>query len=416
MSERKTPRAPRPRKRSEGPVSAALPASAKQASTCAPGGSDERNDADIAHRLLAWFDRHGRHDLPWQHPRTPYRVWLSEIMLQQTQVSVVVGYFGRFVDALPDLPALARAPQDTVLALWSGLGYYARARNLHAAAKRCVEQHGGDLPRDLDALVALPGIGRSTAGAILSQAWNEPAPILDGNVKRVLCRVFGIDGWPGLPAVEKRLWAIAERLLPQTRLADWTQAQMDFGATLCTRANPACAICPLQDVCVARREGRIAELPAPKPGKALPRREAQMLMRPGLEKNGIALVLAEIVKADINIDPQQIKQVLLNLIQNAADSIGRDGTVTLRARRDEKRLNDRQTEVVILEVSDTGKGIPPEVEKRLFDPFFTTKDTGTGLGLSIAARIVEKHRGALQYQKQADSGVTFGIILPLHAP
>ena len=148
----------------------------------------------------------------------------------------------------------------------------------------------------------------------------------------------------------------------------------------------------------------------------LPLREAQMLMRPGLEKNGIALVLAETVKADINIDPQQIKQVLLNLIQNAADSIGRDGTVTLRARRDEKRLNDRQTEVVILEVSDTGKGIPPEVEKRLFDPFFTTKDTGTGLGLSIAARIVEKHRGALQYQKQADCGVTFGIILPLHAP
>jgi A/G-specific adenine glycosylase len=191
---------------------------------------------------------------------------------------VVVGYFGRFVDALPDLPALAHAPQDTVLALWSGLGYYARARNLHAAAKRCVEQHDGDLPRDLDAMVALPGIGRSTAGAILSQAWNDPAPILDGNVKRVLCRVFGIEGWPGLPAVEKRLWAIAERLLPQTRLADWTQAQMDFGATLCTRANPACAICPLQDVCVARREGRIAELPAPKPGKTLPRREAQMLI------------------------------------------------------------------------------------------------------------------------------------------
>lgn len=278
MSERKTPRASRSRKRSEGPVSAALPARAKQASPCAPGGSDERTAADIAQRLLAWFDRHGRHDLPWQHPRTPYRVWLSEIMLQQTQVSVVVGYFGRFVNALPDLPALARAPQDTVLALWSGLGYYARARNLHAAAKQCVEQHGGDLPRDLDALVALPGIGRSTAGAILSQAWNDPAPILDGNVKRVLCRVFGIVGWPGLPAVEKRLWTIAERLLPQTRLADWTQAQMDFGATLCTRANPACAICPLQDVCVARREGRIAELPAPKPGKALPRREAQMLI------------------------------------------------------------------------------------------------------------------------------------------
>ena len=234
--------------------------------------------SDIAPRLLAWFDRHGRHDLPWQHPRTPYRVWLSEIMLQQTQVSVVVGYFDRFVGALPDLPALASAPQDEVLALWSGLGYYARARNLHAAAKRCVEVHDGALPRDLDALVGLPGIGRSTAGAILSQAWGDPAPILDGNVKRVLCRLFGIDGWPGQPAVEKRLWAIAEGLLPSTRLADWTQAQMDFGATLCTRANPACAICPLQDVCVARREGRIAELPAAKPGKPLPQRETRMLI------------------------------------------------------------------------------------------------------------------------------------------
>jgi A/G-specific adenine glycosylase len=232
----------------------------------------------LAPRLLAWFDRSGRHDLPWQHPRTPYRVWLSEIMLQQTQVSVAAGYFERFVAALPDLPALARAPQDDVLALWSGLGYYARARNLHAAAKLCVERHGGDLPRDLEALVALPGIGRSTAGAILSQAWGDAAPILDGNVKRVLCRLFGIDGWPGKPAVEKKLWSIAGSLLPDARLADWTQAQMDFGATLCTRANPACAICPLQDVCVARLEGRIAELPVPKPGKALPQRETRMLL------------------------------------------------------------------------------------------------------------------------------------------
>ena len=233
---------------------------------------------EVAARLLAWFDRHGRVDLPWQHPRTPYRVWLSEIMLQQTQVSVVTGYFQRFITALPDLPALARAPQDEVLALWSGLGYYARARNLHATAKLCVERHGGDLPRVLDALIALPGIGRSTAGAILTQAWNDRAPILDGNVKRVLCRLFGIDGWPGTPAVEKKLWSIAAALLPQARLADWTQAQMDFGATLCTRASPACAICPLQDVCVARREGRIAELPTAKPGKQLPQRETQMLI------------------------------------------------------------------------------------------------------------------------------------------
>ena len=235
-------------------------------------------ETEYAARLLAWFDRHGRHDLPWQHPRTPYRVWLSEIMLQQTQVAVVIPYFERFIAALPDLPSLAHAAQDDVLALWSGLGYYARARNLHAAAKRCVELHDGELPRDLDALVALPGIGRSTAGAILSQAWGDPAPILDGNVKRVLSRVSGIEGWPGTPAIEKKLWTIAVTLLPDSRLADYTQAQMDFGATLCTRADPACAICPLQDDCVALREGRVAELPSPKPGKPLPERSALMLV------------------------------------------------------------------------------------------------------------------------------------------
>jgi A/G-specific adenine glycosylase len=232
---------------------------------------------DFAARLLAWFEVSGRHDLPWQHPRTPYRVWLSEVMLQQTQVQVVVPYFERFVTVLPDVASLAAAPLDDVLALWSGLGYYARARNLHAAAKCCVEVHGGDLPRDLDALVALPGIGRSTAGAILAQAWGDRFPILDGNVKRVLARVHGIEGWPGTPAVEKLLWALAARHLPQTRLADYVQAQMDFGATLCTRHDPACVLCPLQHRCVALNEGRVAELPTPKPGKPLPEREAIML-------------------------------------------------------------------------------------------------------------------------------------------
>lgn len=250
---------------------------AMRAASCPPVSTSDACTV-IPERLLIWFDRHGRHDLPWQHPRTPYRVWLSEIMLQQTQVSVVIDYFNRFVTALPDLPALAAAAQDQVLALWSGLGYYARARNLHAAAKLCVERHHGDLPRDFAALIALPGIGRSTAGAILSQAWNDPAPILDGNVKRVLCRLFGIDGWPGATAIEKQLWSIAETLLSPDRPADWTQAQMDFGATLCTRANPDCAICPLQDACVARRDGRIHALPAAKPGKALPLRETHMLL------------------------------------------------------------------------------------------------------------------------------------------
>ena len=168
----------------------------------------------FAQHLLDWFDVSGRHDLPWQHPRAPYRVWLSEIMLQQTQVGVVIPYFDRFVASLPDLRALAAAPLDDVLALWSGLGYYARARNLHVAARMCVDRHDGDLPRDFAALVALPGIGRSTAGAILSQAWGDPFPILDGNVKRVLARVHGIDGYPGLPAIEKQLWRIAESQLP----------------------------------------------------------------------------------------------------------------------------------------------------------------------------------------------------------
>lgn len=236
------------------------------------------DDGAFAQALLGWFDRHGRHDLPWQHPRTPYRVWLSEVMLQQTQVAVVLPYFARFVDALPDVRALAAAPLDRVLALWSGLGYYARARNLHAAARACVERHGGELPRDFDALLALPGIGRSTAGAILSQAWGDRFAILDGNVKRVLCRVHGIAGWPGTPAVEKTLWAIAQAQLPQARLADYTQAQMDFGATLCTRHAPGCGACPLRPRCAALGEGRVDELPTPRPGKPLPERSAIALL------------------------------------------------------------------------------------------------------------------------------------------
>jgi len=233
---------------------------------------------DFASRLLGWYDSHGRHDLPWQHPRTPYRVWLSEIMLQQTQVRVVAPYFERFVAALPGVAALAAASLDEVLALWSGLGYYARARNLHAAARMCVELHEGELPRDHAALVALPGIGRSTAGAILAQAWGDRHPILDGNVKRVLARYHGIEGWPGTPAVEKQLWGHADAHVPIARLADYTQAQMDFGATLCTRYDPACILCPLASDCVALRTGRVAELPTPRPGKPLPERSALILL------------------------------------------------------------------------------------------------------------------------------------------
>jgi len=242
----------------------------------------------FATRLLKWFDAHGRHDLPWQHPRTPYRVWLSEIMLQQTQVSVVTGYFRRFVDALPDLPALAAAPRDQVLALWSGLGYYARARNLHAAAQRCVELHDGDLPRDFDALLALPGIGRSTAGAILAQAWGDRFAILDGNVKRLLARYHGIEGWPGTPAVEKRMWALAISHLPHKRLADYTQAQMDLGATLCTRSNPDCAHCPLHADCIASSTNRTSSLPTPRPNKARPERETHVVWLE--DKTGLVLM------------------------------------------------------------------------------------------------------------------------------
>lgn len=244
---------------------------------------DRATAAPLATRLLDWFDRCGRHDLPWQHPRTPYRVWLSEVMLQQTQVRTVVPYFQRFVEALPDLRALAAADADAVLALWSGLGYYSRARNLHAAARLCVQRHGGELPRDVQALAALPGIGASTAAAIAAQAWNDRHAILDGNVKRVLARYHGVDGWPGLPRVERELWAqarrhVADAALPDDRLADYTQAQMDLGATVCTRSRPACAICPLQADCVARIQGRTDELPTPRPSRQLPRRQAHALL------------------------------------------------------------------------------------------------------------------------------------------
>lgn len=244
----------------------------------APDGSAEHDPPGFAVRLLDWFEPHGRHDLPWQHPRSAYRVWLSEIMLQQTQVQTVIAYFERFTAALPDLPSLAAASHDEVMALWSGLGYYARARNLHATAKLCMERHGGALPADFDALLALPGIGRSTAGAILAQAHGLAFPILDGNVKRVLARWRGIDGWPGASAVERELWQFAESLLPNDRLPDYTQALMDLGATVCTRTRPACPRCPLRQDCVARREGRVEQLPTRKPAKILPRRECVVLL------------------------------------------------------------------------------------------------------------------------------------------
>jgi len=234
--------------------------------------------APFAPRLLAWFDHHGRRCLPWQQPRTPYRVWLSEIMLQQTRVETVIPYFERFVRVFPDIATLARATLDEVLHLWTGLGYYARARNLHRTAAIVCERHGGELPDSLDALTALPGIGRSTAGAILAMAWQRRAPILDGNVRRVLARHRAIPGWPGDSAVARRLWALADDLTPTHRVADYTQAIMDLGATLCTRSRPACERCPVASDCLARQEDSVARYPSSRPARPQPIRHRLWLV------------------------------------------------------------------------------------------------------------------------------------------
>jgi len=234
--------------------------------------------SDFSARLIRWHQRHGRHDLPWQHTTDPYRVWLSEIMLQQTQVATVMPYYRRFLERLPRLADLAAAPLGEVMALWSGLGYYARARNLHAAARAVVGAHGGVFPRDPDLIAKLPGIGRSTANSIATFCFGARAPILDGNAKRVLCRAFGIDGHPGESAVEKRLWALAEDLMPSRRGAIYNQAQMDLGAMVCTRAKPRCDSCPLAEPCVARTTGRVADLPMRKPGRAMPQRRATLMV------------------------------------------------------------------------------------------------------------------------------------------
>ena len=234
--------------------------------------------ASFADRVLGWFAEHGRTDLPWQHPRTRYRVWVSEIMLQQTQVATVRGYFERFIDRFPDVRALADAPLDDVLALWSGLGYYARARNLHRAAIAVRDDHGGDVPDAFDALLALPGIGRSTAGAILAQADGARHAILDGNVKRVLARHEAIGGWPGKTAVTNALWTAAERYTPATSVADYTQAIMDLGATVCTRSRPLCVVCPVADSCQAFAAGTTDAFPGKRPRKPRPVRAVNMLV------------------------------------------------------------------------------------------------------------------------------------------
>jgi A/G-specific adenine glycosylase len=235
----------------------------------------------FSEKLAAWQRLHGRHDLPWQGTRDPYRIWVSEIMLQQTQVAAVVGYYGRFMDRFPDVSTLAAASEEDVLRLWSGLGYYARARNLQKAARTIAEKHGGRFPETAEEIESLPGIGRSTAAAIAAFAFGERVAILDGNVKRVLARRFGIEGFPGSTKVEKVMWELADTLLPASEsglMERYTQGLMDLGATVCTRGKPACGRCPIQADCVAFVTGRVSELPAPRPKKAYPTRQARWIV------------------------------------------------------------------------------------------------------------------------------------------
>ncbi len=220
-------------------------------------------------RVLIWFDQQGRKDLPWQ-AQTPYHIWVSEIMLQQTQVSTVIPYYLRFIQRFPNVQALAEAPLDEVLHYWSGLGYYARARHLHQTAQKIATAYQGLLPRNLEQLLQLPGIGRSTAGAILALAYQQRQPILDGNVKRLFCRYHAINGWPGTTVVNQQLWQLAEQYLPLQRIADYTQALMDLGATLCTPHTPHCLDCPLTHDCLAHQQGQETAYPTPKPRKVLP--------------------------------------------------------------------------------------------------------------------------------------------------
>lgn len=242
----------------------------------------------FASRLLEWWDDHGRKDLPWQEPRTPYRVWISEVMLQQTQVTTVIDYFERWMAKFPGLPDLANASQDEVMGLWSGLGYYSRARNIHKAAKICMECFDGHMPETPHALTELPGIGQSTANAIVSLAHNRPAAILDGNVKRLLARHAGIGGWPGESKVQRQLWKEAESRLPAERAADYSQAVMDLGAMVCTRNKPGCARCPVSGDCIAFISGTTDQIPAPRPKNNVPTRKLLMVIF--RDKNGRVLL------------------------------------------------------------------------------------------------------------------------------
>lgn len=232
----------------------------------------------FSRQVLDWYDKYGRKTLPWQIEKTPYKVWLSEVMLQQTQVATVIPYFTRFMARFPGVTDLANAPLDEVLHLWTGLGYYARARNLHKAAKRVAEQHGGVFPQTFDDVAALPGVGRSTAGAILSLSLGQHFPILDGNVKRVLARCYAVEGWPGKKEVEKKLWSLSEAVTPAKGVERFNQAMMDLGAMVCTRSRPKCEICPLQLGCVAYATQSWARYPGKKPKQVLPEKVGYFLL------------------------------------------------------------------------------------------------------------------------------------------
>lgn len=238
----------------------------------------EANPTSFANKIVAWYQLHGRKTLPWQHNRTPYRVWLSEIMLQQTQVATVIPYFERFTERFPTLIDLANANIDEVLHLWTGLGYYARGRNLHKCAQQIRDNHNGEFPTDIDTVMSLPGIGRSTAGAILSLSLNQPHAILDGNVKRVLARHHAIEGWYGVKSVENRLWQVAIKHSPTESIQQYNQAMMDMGAMICTRSKPKCDLCPVTASCIAFQQDRIAEFPGKKPKKEKPSKRGILLI------------------------------------------------------------------------------------------------------------------------------------------
>ncbi|MFM9834940.1 MAG: A/G-specific adenine glycosylase [Methylophilaceae bacterium] len=233
---------------------------------------------NFANAIICWQKQFGRHDLPWQNTTDPYAIWVSEIMLQQTQVSAVIGYYAKFMMCFSNIHALANATQDEVLQHWSGLGYYSRARNLHNAAQKIVDDFGGEFPQDFDAILSLPGIGRSTAAAISTFAFNRPQPILDGNVKRVFARHFLVEGWPGTPKIEQKMWQIALRENPTNDAIAYTQGLMDLGATLCSRSKPKCKECPVNSSCVAFAQNLTQKLPTTKPRKTLPEKNITMLV------------------------------------------------------------------------------------------------------------------------------------------